>query len=98
MHRMDVNFLLARARMFEGYETLSGIDGAECPGGYFELYRNLFFEVLDTHGEMSQEVLANNLSSMNQWDYVGEFLEEPNAQIIELCAFGLILLDRMALT
>lgn len=95
---MDIDFLQARVRMFGEYRTLSGISGFECPGGYFELYRNLFFSVLDSLGEMSREDLARHLKEVHQWDSVGDFLEEPETQLIDLCAFGLVLLDRMALT
>lgn len=79
------------------YKTLSGKDGRECPGGYFELYRDTFFGVVDVNGDLPPDALTALLKWANDNEDLGSFLTEPQEQLIELAAFGLVLLDRIAM-
>ena len=78
--------------------TLSGHDaeGELCP--YIDMYLAVFLTELEDHGIDNDERLTKKLTEMEGIECVGDFLETPSKQAVQLATFGLILLNRLGAT
>lgn len=84
-------------RLLYDYRTLNGIKVEDDSiASYFEMYRDTFLDCLDRAGFGSEEQLAELLSVVIEYSFVGDFLDEPTESLPELSAYGLVLLGRMA--
>lgn len=93
---MNPAFLDAR-RLLNDYRTLSGIKVEDdAVASYFEMYRDTFFECLDRLGLGQPDDLAKLLQVVSHYEHVGDFLEDSPPNLHELSAYGLVLLDRIA--
>jgi hypothetical protein len=95
---MKPDFKSAWTTTCDGKVTLSGIELDTHVGTTIEVYRLVFLEHLETSAFNTDEALEPLLEEMNEFMYVGDFLAQPESQLNELAAFGIILIDRIALT
>lgn len=77
-------------------KTISGLDPDF--DNYFEMYRDTFMEKLSDLGCHDSPSLEAALRDVIEFENVGDFLADPPEQLKTLAAFGLVLLDRIALT
>ena len=93
---MSIDLSRAWSRLRDEYKTISGAEIDEEYGGYFEMYRDMFLDRLHESGCTDAKSLESALNEVIEFENVGDFLGDPDAQLDMLAAFGLVMLDRIA--
>ncbi|MHB8949176.1 MAG: hypothetical protein ACYC4S_08950 [Rhodoferax sp.] len=91
---MDVDFSNAKTRLCQEYKTISGLTIDLDLSSWFEMYRDVFCDKLESMGFTSDADFEQLLTSMNQYENVGSLLFDEENQV-EMAAFGLIMFDRI---
>lgn len=92
---MGFDFSNARTRLDREYRSISGLKIEPEWDGWFEAYRDVFCEKLDSLGFTNEADFVALLVRMDEYNSVGEFLFDEDQQQAEMAAFGLVVFDRI---
>lgn len=92
---MNFDFTNARTRLGEEYKSISGLKIDLEWSVWFELYREVFCEKLDSLGFTNEADFVALLVRMDEYNNIGEFLIDQEKQQAEMAAYGLVVFDRI---
>ncbi len=92
---MEIDFRNAKTRLCKEHKSISGLKIEPEWLIWFELYRDVFCDKLDSLGFTNEDDFVKLLETMDKYNNVGSFLYDGDAQQAEMAAYGLVVFDRI---